>query len=193
MENKLSFKIIRHFLLPVVCIIVGILLTVYNIYDYTDQREKSLWYQTQAYITDVDERQYNDSNKTIYTLTYEYRLDDKTYTGSRETYKQYAVGELTDISFNPDNPDESSGIIKPDTEQFVVLLIFAIVLIAGGILFTVIIWKERYALSLIEFDRKKYKEENKTKINIKSFLKLLIPIGFFLFGVILMYIQHSGK
>lgn len=193
MENKLSFKIIKHFLLPVACIIVGILLTAYNIYDYTDQREKSLWYQTQAYIIDVEEKVVSNSDKPVYLISYEYRLDDEIYNGSRETYKQYAVGELTDISFNPDNPDESSGIIKPDTEQFVVVLIFAIVLIAGGIFFTVIIWKERYALSLIEFDKKKYKEENKTKINFKSYLKLLIPIGFFLFGVIMMYIQHNGE
>ena len=193
MENKLSFKIIKHFLLPAACIIVGILLTAYNIYDYTDQREKSLWYQTQAYIIDVEEKVVSNSDKPVYLISYEYRLDDEIYNGSRETYKQYAVGELTDISFNPDNPDESSGIIKPDTEQFVVVLIFAIVLIAGGIFFTVIIWKERYVLSLIEFDKKKYKEENKTKINFKSYLKLLIPIGFFLFGVIMMYIQHNGE
>lgn len=188
-------KLYSKILFPIICIIVGLLLGGYITYQYAEECNNIKWPFTQATVVDMNSYEsssVNHSNRTIYVISYEYIVENISYKGEIRSYYPNQVGNRIEIKYNPDNPADSTAVIVPDTERFIIVLIFSVILIVSGIFFTIVIWKNRFSLSVVSED-KPYYHGPKERINPKSYLKLLIPIGFFLSAFVLMYYQPFAQ
>lgn len=187
-----KMRIPVEIILPIISIIAGIVLAGYITYDYINECERAKWPSVQATVVDMDS--YESANtrrrigKTVYVITYGYDIDGVEYEGEMRSYTPILVGDSIEVKYNPELPSTSTAITKPDTQRFVVALVFGIILIAVGVLFIIVIWKNRYALTY-EAEDKPYYHGPKEKRNPKSYLGFLLPIGIFLFAIVLMYYQ----
>ena len=188
-------KYISKMIFPIICIIVGIILLGYITIDYTKECEQAKWPSIDATVIDMDSYETGhgraDFAHTVYKTTYSYEVGNKKYTGEIRSYSPHQVGKNISVKYNPDNPSESTGITTPDTSRFVIAIIFGFVLVFVGILFTVIVWKNRFILSADD-DTKHYPSP-KQKRNPKAYLPLLLPIAVFLVGAVLMYFQPFAQ
>lgn len=181
-------------LLPIISIIAGIMLAGYITYDYSNECKNAKWPSTEATVVDMNSYVSSgggiksSTSKTIYIITYSYDINGEKYKGEVRSLNPIPVGNSIEIKYNPEAPSFSTSITTPDTERFVISLIFGIILIAAGIIFTTIIWKKR-ALLTYEIEDKPYYHEPKQKRNPTAYLKLLLPIGVFLLSIVLMYYQ----
>lgn len=188
-----KMRIPSKIILPVIFMIAGIILAGYIIYNYANECESAKWTSAQAAVIDMnsyEEGGIRRSGHTVYVITYSYDVDGVQYEGACRSYTPVIVGDSLEIKYNPESPSASTAITTPDTQRFIFVLLFSIVLIAGGIIFTVIIWKNRVKFTY-EAEDKPYYHEPKQRRNPKSYLGLLIPVGVFLLAVVLMYYQSS--
>ncbi|MGN1203209.1 MAG: DUF3592 domain-containing protein [Eubacterium sp.] len=179
-------------ILPIISIIAGIILAGYITYDYANECENTKWPSVEASVIDMNS--YEEANtrrrigKTVYVITYSYDINGVEYNGETRSYTPILVGDSLEIKYNPESPSTSTAITKPDTQRFIIILLFSIVLIAAGVLFTIMIWQNRFLLTY-EAEDKPYYHEPKQKRNPKSYLGFLLPIGVFLLAIVLMYYQ----
>lgn len=188
-------RLYSNILFPIICIIVGLLLGGYITYQYAEECDNAKWPSTQATVVDMNSYESSSahhSSRTIYVISYEYIVDDISYKGETRSYSPNQVGNRIEIKYNPDNPSDSTAATVPDTERFIVILIFSVILVVSGIFFTIVIWENRSGLSVVSED-KPYYHGPKERINPKSYLKPLIPIGFFLLALVLMYYQPFAQ
>lgn len=189
-------KLYSKMLFPIVCIIVGLLLGGYITYQYAEECDHTKWPSTQATVVDMNSYESGGgakhSNRTIYVISHEYVVEDISYKGEIKSYYPNQVGNRIEIKYNPKNPADSTAVTVPDTEMFIVVLIFSVILVVSGVFFTIVIWKNRFILSVVSED-KPYYHGPKERINPKSYLRFLIPIGFFLLGLVLMYYQPFAQ
>lgn len=142
---------------PIMCIIVGILLSGYATTEYINDCQEVKWQPTEAIVTDMDSYETsggrNDLPTTIYIITYNYEVNGIEYTNEIRSEVPSQVGRNINIKYNPDEPSKSTTITAPDTSKFIIILFFSIVSIFGGVIFTVIIWKNRLIFTDIEYEK----------------------------------------
>lgn len=184
---------------PIICIIVGALLAGYITVEYSNDSKKANWQPTEATVTDMDSYETSgssdDAGRTIYIITYNYEVNGVEYTADIRSEVPSQVGRNINIKYNPDEPSKSTTITAPDTSKFIIILFFAIVLIFGGIIFTIIIWKNRLIFTDIEYEKSKpyYQGPNQKSVS-KPYLKtLLFFVCFLILAIILMYFQPFAQ
>ena len=181
---------------PIICIIVGALLTGYITVEYSNDCKKANWQPAEATVTDMDSYETSgDTRRTIYIITYNYEVNGVEYTADIRSEVPSQVGRSINIKYNPDEPSKSTTITTPDTSKFIIILFFGIVLIFGGIIFTVVIWKNRLIFTDVEYDKSEpyYQGTNQKSVS-KSYLKTILFFACFLvLAVILMYFQPFAQ
>lgn len=184
---------------PIVCIIVGILLSGYATTEYINDCQEVKWQPTEAIVTDMDSYETsggrNDLPTTIYIITYNYEVNGIEYTNEIRSEVPSQVGRNINIKYNPDEPSKSTTITAPDTSKFIIILFFSIVSIFGGVIFTVIIWKNRLIFTDIEYEKNEphYLEPNRKSVS-KAYLKTILFFACFLvLAIILMYFQPFAQ
>lgn len=191
--NKFSF--IKKIALPIACIIIGIVLAGFITSEYISDSEKMNWTSAEAVVVDLDSYRTSggghSSSRTVYKISYSYNVDGTEYTGLATSYSPMQLGKELQIKYNPSSPSESTALAKPDTQGLVIVLIFSVVLIAIGIMFTIIMWKSRFELMIIDED-KPYYHEPKGRTNWKAYLGL-IPVAIFIIAGVLMYSQPFAQ
>ncbi len=161
---------------PIICIIVGILLSGYATTEYINDSQKVKWQPTEATVTDMDSYETSgDTRRTIYIITYNYEVNGIEYTNEIRSEVPSQVGRSINIKYNPDEPSKSTTITAPDTSKFIIILFFGIVSIFGGVIFTVIIWKNRLIFTDVEYDKNKpYYQGPHRKSVSKTYLKTIL-------------------
>lgn len=180
---------------PIICIIVGILLSGYVTTEYINDYQKVKWQPTEAIVTDMDSYEtsggrYN-MTRTIYIITYNYEVNGIEYTNEIRSEVPSQVGRNINIKYNPDEPSKSTTITAPDTSKFIIILFFGIVSIFGGSIVTVVIWKNKLIFTDIEYDKNEpyYQGPNQKSVS-KSYLKIILFfVCFLVLAIILMYFQ----
>lgn len=187
-----KMRILTKLILPVISIIAGIVLAGYIIYDYANECENTKLPSVEAVVIDMNSYEETTgsrrSGKTVYVITYSYDINGVEYKGETRSYTPILVGDSIEVKYNPELPSVSTANTTPDTQGFIIVLIFSIVLIAVGVLFTILIWQNRVLLTYETEDKPHY-HEPKQKRNPKSYLGFLLPIGVFLLAIVLMYYQ----
>ena len=186
---------------PIICIIVGILLSGYATTEYINDCQKVKWQPTEAIVTDMDSyvtsvygSRHTRRNRTIYIITYNYEVNGIEYTNEIRSEVPSQVDRNINIKYNPDEPSKSTTITAPDTSLFIIVF-FGIVLIFGGVIFTVIIWKNRFIFTDIEYDKSEpyYQGPNRKSVS-KSYLKTILFFACFLIlTFVLMYFQPFAQ
>lgn len=129
--------------------------------------------------------------RTIYIITYNYEVNGIEYTNEIRSEVPSQVGRNINIKYNPDEPSKSTTITAPDTSKLIITLFFGIVSIFGGVIFTVIIWKNKLIFTDVEYDKNEpyYQGPNQKSVS-KSYLKIILFFACFLvLAIILMYFQ----
>lgn len=181
---------------PIICIIVGALLAGYITVEYSNDCKKANWQPAEATVTDMDSYETaGDTRRTIYIITYNYEVNGVEYTADIRSEVPSQVGRSINIKYNPDEPSKSTTITAPDTSKFIIILFFGIVLIFGGVIFTVIIWKNRLIFTDVEYDKSDpYYQGPNQKSASKSYLKIFLFFACFLIlAIILMYFQPFAQ
>ncbi len=186
---------------PIICIIVGILLSGYATTEYINDCQKVKWQPTEAIVTDMDSyvtsvygSRHTRRNRTIYIITYNYEVNGIEYTNEIRSEVPSQVDRNINIKYNPDEPSKSTTITAPDTSLFIIVF-FGIVLIFGGVIFTVIIWKNRFVFTDIEYDKSEpyYQGPNQKSVS-KSYLKTILFFACFLIlTFVLIYFQPFAQ
>lgn len=196
--RKLKFP--SEIILPIICIIVGVILIGFVTVNYISENEKMNWTTIEATTTDMDSVERSGGGRrfggrTLYLITYSYVIDGTEYTNTARLYHPIAVGENIQIKYNPNEPSSSTTLQKPNTKTFVIALVLGVVLIASGVLFTAIIWKNRFIFVTNSSDAedKPYYHNPNDKAKPTAYLKLLIPIGVFVIAMVLMYFQPFAQ
>ena len=194
-------RYIIKMIFPIICIIVGILLSGYATTEYINDCQKVKWQPTEAIVTDMDSyvtsvygSRHTRRNRTIYIITYNYEVNGIEYTNKIRSEVPSQVDRNINIKYNPDEPSKSTTITAPDTSLFIIVF-FGIVLIFGGVIFTVIIWKNRFVFTDIEYDKSEpyYQGPNQKSVS-KSYLKTILFFACFLIlTIILMYFQPFAQ
>ncbi|WP_448900981.1 DUF3592 domain-containing protein [Eubacterium sp.] len=194
-------RYIIKMIFPIICIIVGILLSGYATTEYINDCQKVKWQPTEAIVTDMDSyvtsvygSRHTRRNRTIYIITYNYEVNGIEYTNEIRSEVPSQVDRNINIKYNPDEPSKSTTITAPDTSLFIIVF-FGIVLIFGGVIFTVIIWKNRFVFTDIEYDKSEpyYQGPNQKSVS-KSYLKTILFFACFLIlTFVLMYFQPFAQ
>ncbi|MDO4365146.1 MAG: DUF3592 domain-containing protein [Clostridia bacterium] len=161
---------------PIICIIVGALLSGYITVEYSNDCKKANWQPAEATVTDMDSYETSgDTRRTIYIITYNYEVNGVEYTADIRSEVPSQVGRSINIKYNPDEPSKSTTLTAPDTSKFIIILFFGIVSIFGGIIFTVIIWKNRLIFTDVEYEKNEpyYQGTNQKSVS-KSYLKTFL-------------------
>lgn len=190
-ENMKKLRIPFQIILPIIAVIAGIVLAGYITYDYVNECERAKWPSVQGTVVDMDSYEENSIRrigKTVYVISYAYNIDGVEYEGETRSKKPILVGDSIEVKYNPELQSSSTTITTPDTERFVVALVFGIILIAVSAVFVIVIWRNRYILTY-ESEDKPYYHEPKQRRSPKSYLGFLLPIGVFLLAIVLMYYQ----
>lgn len=187
---------------PIICIIVGILLSGHATTEYLNDCQKVKWQPTEAIVTDMDSYEtsgyrsrHTRHSRTIYIITYNYEVNGIEYTNEIRSEVPNQVGRNINIKYNPKEPSKSTTIIAPDTSLFIIVLVFGIILIIGGSIFTVVIWKNRFIFTDVEYEKNEpyYQEPNRKSVS-KSYLKTILFFACFLvLTIILMYFQPFAQ
>ena len=188
-------KKIKFFILPVLCIIAGLAMSAYITSQYVDDCRKANWPSATAIVLDLtsyEKSGVHNRTETFYVIKYRYEVDGISYDGEFQSKKPMLTGNSFEIKYNPETPDNSTTVTKPDTGGLVFVLAFGLLFIIDGAFFIFVIYKSRFYLC----DETEYKAEQgftKQKRNIKTYLGLLIPISVFVLAVVLMYFQPFAQ
>ena len=192
-------RYIIKMIFPIICIIVGILLSGYATTEYINDCQKVKWQPSEAIVTDMDSYETSGGRynltRTIYIITYNYEVNGIEYTNEIRSEAPSQVGRNINIKYNPKEPSKSRTIIAQDISSFIIILVFSIILIIGGSIFTVVIWKNRFVFTDIEYEKNKpyYQEPNRKSIS-KSHLKTILFFACFLIlTFVLMYFQPFAQ
>ncbi len=119
-------------------ILGAIFIGVSGINAYSQQLQEKSWIPFKAVVTDVIQRKESgnaeNSIKTVYDITYRYRVNGDSHTGKiigTVTYK--AVNDTVDIKYNPESPERSTNILAPRPEALLYNLIGSFAFAAVGL------------------------------------------------------------
>lgn len=140
MKVKASGRIVQFLfrIMGILILIQGIRMMGEGVYNYMDEHNQQDWISTSAYVVDIS-REYSSSSKrhgsgrTSYDITYQYEVEGETYSGMLYNMGQpMALGDSVKIKYDPDNPKESTYILKPSLSNLIIFLVFGSVMAVIG-------------------------------------------------------------
>lgn len=190
-------------IIGITMMITGIRLLIMGVDNFIQPIRHASWVTTSANVTDISETVIknnffrNKRTRIHYTWTYEYVVDGTHYTGEfGPLANSVAVGKSIRIKYDPNAPENSTGVLAPSSSDLVFAIAGLILAVVGFFISGVFGLIRR----LIGKDHSDGKEEKggisaedaayERKVKIVNTLRALFPIlAFVLFGVLIMLLQ----
>lgn len=205
MKNDSAFRsVIQGW--GVATLLIGLFMFYMGANTYIQSYKQTDWVFGNAYITGIS--QLNGSRVgrggISYSMTYEYEVDGMRYTGEYGPLaNSIEVGKSIRIKYDPDAPENSTGILAPGGNDLALVIIGTILAVPGFFMTGILGLLRRSSRS--EIPDYAPPEEERTAppkahipsardivMGIRNILRTLAPILIFLlFGFILMLIQNA--
>lgn len=209
MKNDLAFRsVIQGW--GVAALLIGLFMFYMGANTYIQSYKQTDWVFGSAYITDIS--QLNGSRVgrggISYSMTYEYEVDGTRYTGEYGPLaNSIEVGRSIRIKYDPNAPENSTGILAPGGNDLALVIIGTILAVPGFFMTGILGLLRRFLRRPSRSEIPDYAppEEERTAppkapapsardivMGIRNILRTLAPILIFLlFGFILMLIQNA--
>lgn len=194
----------------VAALLIGLFMFYMGANTYIQSYKQTDWVLGNAYITGIS--QLNGSRVgrggISYSMTYEYEVDGTRYTGEYGPLaNSIEVGRSIRIKYDPNAPENSTGILAPGGNDLALVIIGTILAVPGFFMTGILGLLRRLLRGLHRSEIPDYAppEEERTAphkapapsardivMGIRNILRTLAPILIFLlFGFILMLIQNA--
>lgn len=212
MKNDSAFRsVIQGW--GVATLLIGLFMFYMGANTYIQSYKQTDWVFGSAYITDISEIRISGSlnnrrSSINYSMTYEYEVDGTHYTGEYGPLaNSIEVGKSIRIKYDPDAPENSTGILAPGGNDLALVIIGTILAVPGFFMSGIPGLLRRFLRRSSRSEIPDYAppEEERTAppkapapsardivMGIRNILRTLAPILIFLlFGFILMLIQNA--
>lgn len=192
-------------IIGITMLITGIRMLVMGVDAYIQPLHHTDWVTSNANITDISEsvikgirgRHLSSRTSINYWMTYEYVVDGTRYTGEYGPLaNSIAVGKSIQIKYDPEAPENSTGVLAPSSSDLV-FAIAGLILAVVGFFISGVFGLIRRLIGKEHSDGKAEKDgmsaeeaAYERKVRIGNTLRALFPIlAFVLFGVLIMLLQ----
>lgn len=194
----------------VAALLIGLFMFYMGANTYIQSYKQTDWVFGSAYITDISPLNGGRVGRggISYSMTYEYEVDGMRYTGEYGPLaNSIEVGRSIRIKYDPDAPENSTGILAPGGNDLALVIIGTILAVPGFFMTGILGLLRRLLRGLHRSEIPDYAppEEERTAppkahipsardivMGIRNILRTLAPILIFLlFGFILMLIQNA--
>ena len=194
----------------VAALLIGLFMFYMGANTYIQSYKQTDWVFGSAYITDISPLNGGRVGRggISYSMTYEYEVDGMRYTGEYGPLaNSIEVGKSIRIKYDPNAPENSTGILAPGGNDLALVIIGMILAVPGFFMTGILGLLRRLLQGLHRSEIPDYAppEEERTAppkapapsardivMGIRNILRTLAPILIFLlFGFILMLIQNA--
>lgn len=194
----------------VAALLIGLFMFYMGASTYIQSYKQTDWVFGSAYITDISPLNGGRVGRggISYSMTYEYEVDGMRYTGEYGPLaNSIEVGRSIRIKYDPNAPENSTGILAPGGNDLALVIIGTILAVPGFFMTGILGLLRRLLRGLHRSEIPDYAppEEERTAppkahipsardivMGIRNILRTLAPILIFLlFGFILMLIQNA--
>lgn len=209
MKNDSAFRsVIQGW--GVATLLIGLFMFYMGANTYIQSYKQTDWVFGSAYITDISPLNGGRVGRggISYSMTYEYEVDGTRYTGEYGPLaNSIEVGKSIRIKYDPDAPENSTGILAPGGNDLALVIIGTILAVPGFFMTGILGLLRRLLRGLHRSEIPDYAppEEERTAppkahipsardivMGVRNILRTLAPILIFLlFGFILMLIQNA--
>ena len=209
MKNDSAFRsVIQGW--GVAALLIGLFMFYMGANTYIQSYKQTDWVFGSAYITDISPLNGGRVGRggISYSMTYEYEVDGTRYTGEYGPLaNSIEVGRSIRIKYDPNAPENSTGILAPGGNDLALVIIGMILAVPGFFMTGILGLLRRLLRGLHRSEIPDYAppEEERTAppkahipsardivMGIRNILRTLAPILIFLlFGFILMLIQNA--
>ena len=194
----------------VATLLIGLFMFYMGANTYIQSYKQTDWVFGSAYITDISQLNGGRVGRggISYSMTYEYEVDGMRYTGEYGPLaNSIEVGKSIRIKYDPNAPENSTGILAPGGNDLALVIIGTILAVPGFFMTGILGLLRRLLRGLHRSEIPDYAppEEERTAppkahipsardivMGIRNILRTLAPILIFLlFGFILMLIQNA--
>ncbi len=194
----------------VAALLIGLFMFYMGANTYIQSYKQTDWVFGNAYITDISQlnRSRVGRGSISYSMTYEYEVDGMRYTGEYGPLaNSIEVGRSIRIKYDPNAPENSTGILAPGGNDLALVIIGTILAVPGFFMTGILGLLRRFLRRSSRSEIPDYAppEEERTAppkahipsardivMGIRNILRTLAPILIFLlFGFILMLIQNA--
>ena len=194
----------------VAALLIGLFMFYMGANTYIQSYKQTDWVFGSAYITDISPLNGGRVGRggISYSMTYEYEVDGMRYTGEYGPLaNSIEVGKSIRIKYDPNAPENSTGILAPGGNDLALVIIGTILAVPGFFMTGILGLLRRFLRRSSRSEIPDYAppEEERTAppkahipsardivMGIRNILRTLAPILIFLlFGFILMLIQNA--
>lgn len=194
----------------VAALLIGLFMFYMGANTYIQSYKQADWVFGSAYITDISQLNGGRVGRggISYSMTYEYEVDGTRYTGEYGPLaNSIEVGRSIRIKYDPNAPENSTGILAPGGNDLALVIIGTILAVPGFFMTGILGLLRRFLRRSSRSEIPDYAppEEERTAppkahipsardivMGIRNILRTLAPILIFLlFGFILMLIQNA--
>lgn len=194
----------------VAALLIGLFMFYMGANTYIQSYKQTDWVFGSAYITDISQLNGGRVGRggISYSMTYEYEVDGMRYTGEYGPLaNSIEVGKSIRIKYDPNAPENSTGILAPGGNDLALVIIGTILAVPGFFMTGILGLLRRLLRGLHRSEIPDYAppEEERTAppkahipsardivMGVRNILRTLAPILIFLlFGFILMLIQNA--
>ena len=194
----------------VAALLIGLFMFYMGANTYIQSYKQTDWVFGSAYITDISPLNGGRVGRggISYSMTYEYEVDGMRYTGEYGPLaNSIEVGRSIRIKYDPNAPENSTGILAPGGNDLALVIIGTILAVPGFFMTGILGLLRRFLRRSSRSEIPDYAppEEERTAppkahipsardivMGIRNILRTLAPILIFLlFGFILMLIQNA--
>ena len=194
----------------VAALLIGLFMFYMGANTYIQSYKQTDWVFGSAYITDISQLNGGRVGRggISYSMTYEYEVDGMRYTGEYGPLaNSIEVGKSVRIKYDPNAPENSTGILAPGGNDLALVIIGTILAVPGFFMTGILGLLRRLLRGLHRSEIPDYAppEEERAAppkapapsardivMGIRNILRTLAPILIFLlFGFILMLIQNA--
>lgn len=194
----------------VAALLIGLFMFYMGANTYIQSYKQTDWVSGNAYITGISQLNGGRVGRggISYSMTYEYEVDGTRYTGEYGPLaNSIEVGRSIRIKYDPNAPENSTGILAPGGNDLALVIIGTILAVPGFFMTGILGLLRRLLRGLHRSEIPDYAppEEERTAppkahipsardivMGIRNILRTLAPILIFLlFGFILMLIQNA--
>lgn len=194
----------------VATLLIGLFMFYMGANTYIQSYKQTDWVFGSAYITDISPLNGSRVGRggISYSMTYEYEVDGMRYTGEYGPLaNSIEVGKSIRIKYDPNAPENSTGILAPGGNDLALVIIGTILAVPGFFMTGILGLLRRFLRRSSRSEIPDYAppEEERTAppkahipsardivMGIRNILRTLAPILIFLlFGFILMLIQNA--
>ena len=194
----------------VAALLIGLFMFYMGANTYIQSYKQTDWVFGSAYITDISPLNGSRVGRggISYSMTYEYEVDGMRYTGEYGPLaNSIEVGKSIRIKYDPNAPENSTGILAPGGNDLALVIIGTILAVPGFFMTGILGLLRKLLRGLHRSEIPDYAppEEERTAppkapapsardivMGIRNILRTLAPILIFLlFGFILMLIQNA--